>query len=188
MLRDGRVLISYDVVSLFTNVPLEEAIFLATDLIIRYYGDSIGFSRESIRGMLTLCSQGIIFTAKGKAFVQKDGVAMGSPLGPLLANIYMCHLEEKLKSCPIKIHYYKRYMDDTLVIVDSNSEALRLLEFWNSLCTRIKFTMESMSNNCLPFLDLLIKFNQGLEISTTVYRKSTNTDAYLAFNSCPESY
>jgi len=37
-----------------------------------------------------------LFQFNGQLYQQTDGVAMGSPLGPLMANVFMCHLEETL--------------------------------------------------------------------------------------------
>ena len=52
----------------------------------------------------------------------------------------------------------------------------------------IKFTYEAESNNTLPFLDVLaIRKNKSIE--TTVYRKPTNNDIYLNWNSfSPKSW
>ena len=58
----------------------------------------------------------------GTYYEQVDGVAMGSPLGPTLANIFLCHWEEIwLEKCPLKFKplYYKRYMDDTFLLFSS---------------------------------------------------------------------
>ena len=59
-----------------------------------------------------------VSTTNGKLeWKQVDGVAMGSPLGPLMPNTFMCSLEEKL-ACENKLpSFYKRYVDNTLVLV-----------------------------------------------------------------------
>ena len=92
----NKVLASFDVVSLFTNVPVMESIKLAVDLACEHYGDSLMFDKATLQDLFALCTKNIVFTAKGEAFCQVDGVAMASPLGPLLANIYMCHVEKSL--------------------------------------------------------------------------------------------
>ena len=76
---------------------------------------------------------------------QTDGVAMGSPLGPLLANFFMCSIEDTLK-CEGKMPtYHKRYVDDTLTIMPDKTSAVNFLEILNQCHSSIKFTMETES-------------------------------------------
>ena len=55
-----------------------------------------------------------LFQFDGQLYEQCEGVAMGSPLGPLLANVFLCHLEERLSDNYLIPSFYKRYVDDTL--------------------------------------------------------------------------
>ena len=75
------------------------------------------------------------FTFDGNIYKQVDGVAMGSPLGPTLANTFMCHMEEKwMSDCPsnFKPTFYRRYVDDTFLIFESVSHIPLFLECFNS--------------------------------------------------------
>ena len=66
-----------------------------------------------------------MFFFNSKLYQQIDGVAMGSPLGPTLANIFLCHWEKIwLEDCPIDIkpHYYKRYVDDTFMLFEKENQ------------------------------------------------------------------
>ena len=67
-----------------------------------------------MKELLFLCTKHVHFTYNGEIYIQVDGVAMGSPLGPLLANIFMTTLEEdvipNLQECLV---YWKRFVDDT---------------------------------------------------------------------------
>ena len=135
-----------------------------------------------MKEMLTLCTKNVHFTYNRKIFVQTDGVAIGSLLGPVLADIFMTELEKTLLP-DIYIHYIKfwrRYVDDTIsyVKIGSIKHVLCLL---NSFDENIQFTSESESKGTLPFLDLLLCRN-GRELTTTVYRKKTNNDIYLNWN------
>ena len=92
-LNGSEHLVSFDVTSLFTNVPLHETI----DIILkRVYGhDSVlqpPFEKNIFKKMLLKCSSGL-FLYNGVWYEQTDGVAMGSPLGPSFAN--MADLEQK---------------------------------------------------------------------------------------------
>ena len=102
---------------------------------------------------------------------------MGSPLGPIFANIFMSSLEETfIDDCPLLFRplFYKRYVDDTVALFHDRGSATRFLEFINGIHPNINFTIEHEENNKLPFLDVLIsRVNNGF--STSVFRKSTFT-------------
>ena len=85
---------SLDVESLFTNIPLEETIdnisndlFLTTDKVHN-------FEREELKQLLTFAAYESFFIFDGEYYTQIDDVAMGSPLGPTLANAFLCHFEK----------------------------------------------------------------------------------------------
>ena len=126
--------------------------------------------------------QNIHFTYSRKIFVQTDGVAMGSPVGPVLADIFMIELEKKLLPYIYirYINFWRRYVDNTIsyVKIGSIKHVLCLL---NSFDENIQFTFESENKSKLPFLDVLLCRN-GRERTTTVYRKKTNNDIYLNWN------
>ena len=106
------------------------------------------------------------------------------PLGPTFANIFMCFLEEKLFSNPIEFQpsYYKRYVDDTIVMFTNPDDRHRFLDLINSLHSNIKFTMETEREGKLPFLDVYIS-REDDHFITTVYRKSTFSGLGLNFYS-----
>ena len=72
-----------------------------------------------MKEMLTLSTKNVHFTYNRKIFVQTDGVAMGSPLGPVLADIFMTEIEKTLLP-DIYVRYiifWRRYIDDTISYV-----------------------------------------------------------------------
>ena len=98
------------------------------------------------------------FIFDGQYYDQIDGVAMGSPLGPVLANIFMCHFEESwLTNNQFRPSIWFRYVDDTFCLFDSKDTASRFLDFLNSRHPNIKFTMELEENREIPFFDVCIK-------------------------------
>ena len=115
-------------------------------------------------------------------FRQIDGVAMGSPLGPLFANIFMGSVEHKLKAdietyC---VRYY-RYVDDTFALVRKDYDPSHLLEVLNGAHPQISFTHECESNKVLPFLDVEVQRRDDDSLCTKVYRKPTFSGVYLNF-------
>ncbi|XP_015125032.1 uncharacterized protein LOC107046828, partial [Diachasma alloeum] len=106
-------------------------------------------------------------------YEQKSGAAMGSPISPIIANIFMEHFEnDTLKSVAQKPAVWFRYVDDTFVIWPHGRTGLnQFLEFLNAQHPSIKFTMEIEQNGCLPFLDVLVYRNKDGTLGYQLYRK-----------------
>ena len=77
---------------------------------------------------------------------------MGSPLGPLLANVFMCSIEENLEQHGQLPRYYRRYVDDTLTVMPDRITVGQFLDTLNSAHPSVKFTMEIEREGSLPFL------------------------------------
>ncbi len=107
-------MVSYDVTSLFTNIPLNETIDLAVDLIFEH-DPGIKISKQELKELFHFATSQSHFLFDGNFFDQIDGVAMGSPLGPVLANLFMAIKErEWLSNCNSPPLFYRRYVDDIL--------------------------------------------------------------------------
>ncbi|XP_071944677.1 uncharacterized protein [Antedon mediterranea] len=180
------ILVSYDVSSLFTNVPLTETIQIIADKAFtnNWFNDNYGLNldKDDLIVLLNIATKDQLFQFNGNLYEQVDGVAMGSPLGPLMANVFMCHIEERLESTNHMPKYYKRYVDDTLVFMPNLEAANEFLALLNTTHPAIAFTMETAVNNSIPFLGMLI--TKDLEkLHTRVYRKPTDTGLLLHYNS-----
>ncbi|XP_068082170.1 uncharacterized protein [Anabrus simplex] len=103
------------------------------------------------------CMTSSYFMWGGNFYEQTDGVAMGSPLSPVVATFFMEHFEEEaIASAPLKPMMWWRYVDDAFVVWIDGPEKLHLfLNHLNQQYPSIKFTMEMKSDVCLPFLDVL---------------------------------
>ena len=107
---------------------------------------------------------------------------MGFPLGPLLSGIFMVELENTLvPTVSNHLMSWKRYVDDINYFVKEDSIE-HVMSILNGFHPSIQFTYETESNNRLSFLDVLIIRN-GQGIETCVYRKPTNTDIYIHWDS-----
>ncbi|XP_030754214.1 uncharacterized protein LOC115881004 [Sitophilus oryzae] len=168
-LEPSDIMVSFDVVSLFTRVPLGESM----DLIKESFPPDIA-------ELFRVCLTGSYFLWNGNYYEQTEGVAMGSPISPIIANFFMERFEEKaLESSVLKPAVWFRYVDDTFVVWKHGRDSLDdFLHHLNSQSPSIKFTMETEVNNQLAFLDVLVKRNGDL-LDHTVYRKPTHTDRYL---------
>ena len=103
---------------------------------------------------------------------------MGSPLHPLLANVFLCHLEDKLTRDGLMPTLCKRYVDDNLLRMPSIDAAAYFLTTLNSLHPSLSFTMELPLDNKISLIDIEIIKNRT-KIDTQVYRKPTNTGLLL---------
>ena len=80
-------MVSFDVKGLFTNIPLESTIDLILKQIYKNHEISTSITRNEMREILLLCMKNVHFTFTDALYLQTDGVAMGSKLGPVLAGI-----------------------------------------------------------------------------------------------------
>ena len=86
-------MISYDVCNLLTNIPLKETIKLALNLIFEKRPE-IRIPRKQLTKLLEFAPSRTHFLFNGNYYNQIDGVALGSPLGPTLANLFMGYHEK----------------------------------------------------------------------------------------------
>ena len=97
-MANGDILVSYDVTSLFTNVPVDKTIQIRTDKAFEKEWFNWKYrpklEKSELVELLNLAVKHQLFQIDDKLYEQVDGVAMASPLGPLMANTFMCSLEE----------------------------------------------------------------------------------------------
>ena len=109
---------------------------------------------------------------------------MGSPLGPVLANIFMVSLEESLvPGLNDKMPVWLRYVDDTFTLM-AKGEVENVLNVLNNFHASIKFTYEKEISNQIAFLDVSIRrYTDSSSLKTDIYRKKTDTNIYINWNS-----
>ena len=163
-------------VSLFTNIPLKETIEIVSDYVYRSEYKP-NYEKKHFKKLLTLATGGY-FLYKNRLFCQIDGVTMGSPLGPTLANFFLAHFENVFmnEAHDFLPKLYLRYVDDVYCVFDSMEAVMRFLSFLNSLHPNLQFTHE-LGQKKLAFLDTEFSLNlDSIGFSTEVYRKPTNTN------------
>ncbi|XP_049857520.1 uncharacterized protein LOC126338559 [Schistocerca gregaria] len=170
---------SFDIVNLFTNIPVKDTIEIIRKNLIIHKKLTIPEITELV-DLLELVLSHNYFSFNNKIYQQKEGLAMGNCMSSFLADIFINHLENKFfkgeNKLVQKIVYYKRYVDDTLLLFDGTKDELEeLLTSFNSLHNKIKFTIEHETNQSINFLDLTI-VNEQQEHNLYIYRKPTYTD------------
>ena len=182
---------SLDVDALFTNIPLNETIDICCQLLFKDTDRVDGLSRTEFRELLTIATTESFILFDGRYFQQTDGVAMGSPLGPTLANIFLGYNECKwLADCPdaFKPLYYQRYVDDIFLLF-TNIECLEQFKaYMNMQHPNMNFTSELEVDGSLAFLDVFVSRMRG-QFVTSVYRKPTFSGVYTHYDSyIPQQY
>ena len=179
-------LMSFDMKALFTSIPIKPAIqgikrLLEKDQDLK---QRTSMSVDHIISLLECCLRSTYFTLKGRFYEQQEGAAMGSPISPIVANLYLEDLETKaIQSAQNLPSFWRRFVDDTLTIIKS-SQIEGFLKHLNSIDHHIQFTKEeSRPDGSIPFLGILITPKEDGILSTTVYRKPTHTDLYLQWDS-----
>ena len=89
------IMASSDVPSLFTSIPLDETIENCIDDLFSNNDTVHNFIKEDLKELLKFASYESFFTFYNEYYCQSDGVAIGSPLGPTLANSFLCHFEKQ---------------------------------------------------------------------------------------------
>ena len=108
---------------------------------------------------------------------------MGSPVSAVIANLYMESFEEQaITTSSFELRIWKRYVDDTFTILDRENVD-DFLQHLNNQQPSIRFTMETEKDNKLAFLDTAVLREPDGRLTTSVYRKPTHTDQYLAYDS-----
>ena len=109
---------SLDIESLFTNIPLNEVIDICIDDLFCHTNTIQNLDRNDMRELLTLATYESFFISDQVMYRQIDGVATGSPLGPILANAFLCHFEKQWLSeyPPPPLIFYPKSLRDMLMI------------------------------------------------------------------------
>ena len=178
----NKYMVSFDVRSLFSNIPLRECIDLAVSNITDG-NTNLKLSKVDLGKLFSSATAQTHFLFDGKVFDQIDGVAMGTPLAPLLSNLFLGHHEHSWlsKYKGPSIQFYHRYVDDTFCLFNNKHDVSLFFDFLNSQHDNIKFTMEKESNNTLAFLEVFINNKDPSNLITSVYRKKTFTGLLTDF-------
>lgn len=142
--------------------------------------------KSELKNICEICAKQNYFQFENKFFKQRDGLPMGSPISPLLAEIFLANFESLIftnNNYTKHVIYWARYVDDVFCIWNSTHRNLnQFFTFLNSLNEKIQFTMELENNNEINFLDINIKKINN-ELKFNIYRKPTTTDTVIHKNS-----
>ncbi|XP_062714231.1 uncharacterized protein LOC134291004 [Aedes albopictus] len=170
---EDHVIVSFDVISLFTNVPKE--------LILRAIREDWDRIKEHTQinmylflEIVNFCLDNSYFMFRSQIYSQKFGTAMGSPLSPILADIVLNKLiTTVVQSLDFVILFLKKYVDDFFIVLPRD-KVQATLEAFNNYNERLQFTVEEENNGRLPFLDILVIRNDDQTLSTECKRSTSS--------------
>ena len=178
-LAPGECLSSCDASALFTSVPVDPALKVIKDLLEKDHTlkERTVVEVSDIILLLEFCLKNTYLSFQDQFYEQVEGAAMGSPVSPIVANLYMEYLVQKvLSTAPNAPRFWHRFVDDTFVIHEEVNKQ-GFLQHINSVDPAIRFTVEdNKEDGSIPFLDTIVKPEADGTLSITVYRKPTHTD------------
>ncbi|EYC09420.1 hypothetical protein Y032_0060g3105 [Ancylostoma ceylanicum] len=180
--------VNYDAVSLYTNINNDAAIKTLLELVNIHSKEvsMCGFAISDIEVLLEATLACNVFRFDNNFYAQRRGLAMGIRIAPLLAIIYLDHIEKA--SLTNGILLYKRYIDDVFAIGSSSSELAATLANLNAKDENIKFTVEEPDRDgFLPFLNVKVRIRDG---TTEIrwYKKQSSKNIILHSRSAHPTY
>lgn len=181
---DDEIMVSFDVVSLFTCVPVALAVSACKAALQadEKLGERTVFEVQDLARLLDFCLKNTYFIFRGVIYKQLHGAPMGASISVTAANLAMESVESRALASfepPPKVFF--RYVDDCFCIIKRNALAA-FTDHLNSIEEAIKFTVEEESSGRLPFLDVLVQRDRQ-RLSFKVHRKDTHSGRYLHFAS-----
>jgi hypothetical protein len=173
---------SADVDALYPSMDIKTGLQLIKQFIDELHWENRHKRDFLIKAMEFVLTKGYI-TFQEQIYQQTNGAAMGSPMIPPYANIFMYQLEKDIvhkHTASGSLILFKRFIDDVFIIT-RNSDISELQEELNTMKPFIKLTWTPPAKHC-NFLDLVISIKNN-KLHTNVYQKQLNTYAYLPFHS-----
>ena len=187
--EDDEILISHDVISLFTKTPVAATLQITQERLSKdkTLKKRTNLTVQDISQLLQFIATSTYFQFRNQIYRQKEGFAMGDPLSAIMCSFFMEHLEkEAITSAPeeCRLTLWKRYVDDILEKVKTG-HTQQLTDHLNSIdhTGNIKFTHEEESDKSIAFLDIKIHHTDKGDIRINIHRKPTHTDQYLLWTS-----
>ena len=178
------ILISYDVSAIFTSIPVDSALEAVKIALEKddSWKEITDLTADQVLQLLVFCVRTTYFVFREQFYLQCGGCTMGSPVSPVIANLYREHFEKAaLSTSPVANKIWIRYVDDKFVIIPK-SGVDEFFEHINSQNAHIKFTSGQEEDGHLAFLDTGISHNPDGSLDISMYRKSPHTDQYLHFD------
>ena len=182
---ENAFLISFDVVNMFPSIHNESGIKSVERLLNTRC--TLNPPTLCILEALRLCLECNNSVFNNKFYLQTDGTTQGPNMSCSYSDIAMAVYDEKAMDHPFKPLIWKRFRDDVIALwIHSNEDANHYLDYLKTIDAsgKIRFTMETATENELEFLALRLKLKGCNKITVDVYSKSTNSFTYIDPKTC----
>lgn len=181
-LPNSHILVSFDVVALFTSIPLE----LVTKSVIKRWNkikEHTPICLDMFCEIVEFCVNRSYFSFNGEYYIQKFGTAMGNPLSSPIADLVTEELiDHALEAVNFPIPHIKKYVDDMFLSLPADKIDY-VKEVFNSQDNNIQFTVEVEQNRRLPFLDMTLVRQEDQTVRTEWYMKPIASGRFLNYHS-----
>jgi len=165
---------------MYSNIPINELI--ATLKKLGEINNTEDKTKQDIMKISQVLVEQNYFRFQGIIYVQNEGFAIGAPTSSIFSEIYLYYIQNT-KVFEVLLRYkaegYFRYIDNILIMhKDDRTNIQNMLQDFNSLIPKIKFTSEKEENNKINFLDITIAKNYD-SLSFEIYRKTTTTNVII---------
>ena len=128
---------------------------------------------DTILELLAFCLNNTYFVFQDTFYEQTKGAAMGSPISPIIANIFMEAFEQRAITTALHPpRVWKRYVDDTSVVQQQKHQQ-EFLQHINTVDPSIQFTVEeAKEDGSIPFLDTIIRPEEDGSFTIGVVQKT----------------
>ena len=171
------VFVAYDVVALYPNIDIADSLqVLSANVPV------LNENSQFWLKVLQLILYNNYVQYGGEVYRQLQGTAMGTSVAPPFANLYLhFKLEQIFRTHANSTQFYRRFIDDGFVIMDSEEDGRRLMQDLNSCCN-LRFTSEISTAGAI-FLDFEIfkgrRYENEHRLDFRPYFKPTNKFLYL---------
>jgi hypothetical protein len=176
-------MITFDIKDLYVNIPICETLDITKNLLLEHNDDHT--TKQMISLLHTLLQQNY-FAFQNHIFQPYTGIAMGSAISGIIAEIFLQYLENKHLNQLLdekSIIFYTIYVDDLFLIYSTDrTNTEKIHDYLNNLHPNLEFAPTIEENNRISFLDLLIT-RQPSAIEIDIYRKPTATDTTINYTS-----
>ncbi|KAH0592128.1 hypothetical protein MHUMG1_10178 [Metarhizium humberi] len=173
-----------DVVSFYTNIPIEECELILSGAWSHFAGDS-SIDKSTIRSMVKFIMENNYLEYQGEKFRQRNGLAMGTSSAPVIANIYAARHENSLQlHKDPRVRFYGRYIDDCLCLFQGTREEVQ--EFCDNFRIGPLEVTWSISDARDSFLDIELivgAWPDTCAVHTRLFRKHLNKHLYIPWSS-----
>ncbi len=172
ILTNDSVILTADVNALYPNIPIKQGIdaVIKTCLEFNYMLDKLTLIRDLLEWVLF----NNYVTFNNKIYLQRTGTAMGTPVAPTFANLFLYQLE---KPYLLQCIYYKRYIDDIFAIMKNEQESQQFVCNFNNVFPTIKLDATHIGSTGV-FLDLYFTLENNM-IKHRIYQKPENKYSYI---------